>query len=209
MARELHDTFLQTIHGSKMVVDDAIEKPSDIENMHHVLRRLSVWLNRAMQEGRAALRSLRESTSERNDLREAFRRVTEATWIPGSMSVSLSVIGDARETHPIIRDEIHRLGLEAIRNAAQHFHANRLDIEQRYGHDLTLRISDNGIGVDPTMPSQGREGHYGLQGMRERAGRIGGKLALVSTTKSGTVITLVVPAELVYRTRRRSSVAAL
>lgn len=204
MARELHDTFIQTIQGSKMVVDDALENSIDAARMHRALTKLAAWLERAIHESRAALNSLRESTSTRNDLREAFERVAEATWIPNSMSVNLSVIGDAREMHPIIRDEIYHIGFEAIRNAAQHSRASRLDIELRYAHDLVLQISDNGIGVDPTTQDLRKEGHYGLQGMRERAGRIGGKLTMLSTVKSGTIITLAVPAELVYRTERRS-----
>lgn len=204
MARELHDTFVQTIHGSKMVVDDALEKPSDAAGMHSALIKLAVWLERAIHESRAALNSLRESTSERNDLRVAFQRVTESRFIPRSMAVNLSVVGEAREMHPIVRDEIYRIGYEAIHNAAQHSRASRLDIEVRYNGDFTLRVKDNGIGIDPAMLDRGKEGHFGLQGMRERAGRIGGKLTLVSNINAGTVITLVVPARVVYRSANES-----
>lgn len=67
IARELHETFIQTIQGSKLVVDDALEKPFDLEGMHRALTRLAVWLEQAIQEGRTALNSLHESTVERND----------------------------------------------------------------------------------------------------------------------------------------------
>jgi signal transduction histidine kinase len=66
-------------------------------------------------------------------------------------------------------------------------------VELIYAHDLTLRVSDNGIGIDPAIADKGKDGHFGLQGMRERAARIGGNLTLGSSSSSGTEIKLVVP----------------
>jgi signal transduction histidine kinase/streptogramin lyase len=199
MARDLHDTFLQTIQGSKLVADDALEPSTDPIRMRQAMEQLSVWLSRAMQEGRAALNSLRTSTVRTNDLAEALRRVTEDGLIPNSMAVTFSVIGDAREMHPIVRDEIYRIGYEAIRNACTHSGASRLEVELRYGDDLAVRVADNGIGIDPVIADTGKSGHFGLQGMRERADRIGGKLTVVSSANSGTEIKLVVPAGIVFR----------
>jgi signal transduction histidine kinase len=193
MARDLHDTFLQTIQGSKLVADDALESSTDPIRMRRAVEQLSVWLARAMQEGRAALNSLRTATTQTNDLGEALRRVTEDRLIPGSMAVAFSVVGDAREMHPIVRDEIYRIGYEAIRNACMHSGANRLEVELIYTNDLALRVHDNGTGIDPAIADRGKDGHYGLQGMRERAARIGGKLTLVSSSSSGTEIKLVIP----------------
>jgi signal transduction histidine kinase/ligand-binding sensor domain-containing protein len=193
MARDLHDTFLQTIQGSKLVADDALESSTDPIRMRRAVEQLSVWLARAMQEGRAALNSLRTATTQTNDLGEALRRVTEDRLIPGSMAVAFSVVGDAREMHPIVRDEIYRIGYEAIRNACMHSGANRLEVELIYTNDLALRVHDNGTGIDPAIADRGKDGHFGLQGMRERAARIGGKLTLVSSSSSGTEIKLVVP----------------
>jgi signal transduction histidine kinase len=68
-----------------------------------------------------------------------------------------------------------------------------------YGHDLTLRISENGIGIDAAVIETGREGHFGLRGMRERAERIGAKFLLVSGPNRGTAITLIVPGRIVFR----------
>jgi signal transduction histidine kinase len=109
------------------------------------------------------------------------------------MAVTLSVVGDVREMHPMIRDEVYRIGYEAIRNACLHSRASRLDLELKYGRDLMLRVSDNGIGIDPAVLDLGKDGHFGLQGMRERAGRIGGKLTMVSNLNTGTVVTIVIP----------------
>lgn len=192
MARDLHDTFLQTIQGSKLVADHALKPSTDPIRMRGALEQLSVWLGRATQEGRAALNSLRTATTQTNDLAEALRRVTTDDLVPSSMAVTFTVVGDAGEMHPIVRDEIYRIGYEAIRNACMHSGASQLEVELRYASDLTLRVSDNGVGIDPGVADKGKDGHFGLQGMRERTARIGGHLTLASSSTSGTEIKLVV-----------------
>jgi signal transduction histidine kinase len=199
MARDLHDTFLQTIQGSKLVADHALKPSTEPIRMRRALEQLSVWLGQAAQEGRAALNSLRTATTQTNDLAEALRRVTEDGLIPSSMAVTFSVVGDAREMHPIVRDEIYRIGYEAIRNACMHSGASQLEVELRYAHDLVLRVSDNGTGIDPDVADRGKDGHFGLQGMRERTARIGGNLTLGSSSNSGTEIKLVVPGDIIFR----------
>ena len=199
MARDLHDTFLQTIEGSKLVADDALDHLTDAGHLRRAMGQLSVWLGQATQEGRAALNSLRTATTQTNDLAGGLRRVTEDDLMPSSMAVSFFVIGDAKEMHPIVRDEIYRIGYEALRNACMHSRASRLEVELKYSHDLTLRVSDNGTGIDPAIADRGRDGHFGLQGMRERAARIGGKLTLGSSSSSGTEIKLTVPGGIIFR----------
>jgi signal transduction histidine kinase len=199
IARELHDTFLQTIHGSKLVADDALDHSADLARMRRAMEQLSVWLARATEEGRAALNSLRSSTTQRNDLAEAFRRAIEECRIQNCMAPSFSVVGQATEMHPIVRDEVYRIGYEAVRNASAHSHATQLHVELTYAADLVLRVTDNGVGIDPAVADRGKEGHFGLQGMRERASRIASKLTVASSANSGTEIKLVVPGRIIYR----------
>jgi signal transduction histidine kinase len=199
ITRELHDTFLQTIQGSKLVADDALEEPGDPVRMRRAMEQLSAWLGQATKEGRAALNSLRASTTLRNDLAEAFERATEECRMQSAVEVSFSVVGDARDMHPIIRDEVYRIGYEAIHNAYTHSGASQLEVELRYANDLALRVSDNGTGIDPAIADRGKDGHFGLQGMRERAARIGGKLTLASSSNSGTEIKLTVPGGIIFR----------
>jgi signal transduction histidine kinase len=199
MARELHDTFVQTIQGSKLVADDALDRPDDPIQMRHTIEQLSIWLGQAVQEGRAALNSLRNSATKTNDLAAALRRASEVGVVPSSMAVNFTVIGDPGEMHPIVRDEIYRIGYEAIRNACMHSGASKLEIEIRYAEDLVLRVRDNGTGIDPDVADKGKEGHFGLSGMRERAERIGGKLTISSSAQLGTEITLDVPGDIIFR----------
>ena len=115
------------------------------------------------------------------------------------MQVTFSVAGDAVDMHPVVRDEVYRIGYEAIRNACLHSSATQLEVELRYAQELTLRVCDNGVGIDRAIADKGRDGHFGLQGMRERAARIDGTLAL-TTSPSGTEIKLIVPGGIVFQT---------
>jgi signal transduction histidine kinase/ligand-binding sensor domain-containing protein len=205
VAREIHDTFLQTVQGSKMVADHALKNSADHARAVRALEQLSTWLAQATEEGRAALISLRSSTTEKNDLAEAFRRAIDECGRGSSVEISFSVNGNFRELHPVVRDEVYRIGYEAVRNSCAHSGAERLEITLAYTHDLTLRISDNGVGIDSEVIEKGKEGHFGLRGMKERAERIGGKLTLVSSPDTGTTIMLVVNGRIAFRTEHPTS----
>jgi signal transduction histidine kinase/ligand-binding sensor domain-containing protein len=203
MARELHDTFLQTVQGSKMVADDALDPASDETRMRHALEKLSVWLGQAVTEGRAALHSLRVSTMERNHLAEFLERTAKVQSERSPLSVAFTVIGDARDLHPIMRDEVAKIAEEAIRNAALHSKASQLRIELRYANDLYLDLKDNGLGIDPNVMNAGKPGHFGLQGMKERSARIGASITITSNSNAGTEIALRVPGKVIYRNEGR------
>ncbi|HEV7767165.1 MAG TPA: two-component regulator propeller domain-containing protein [Thermoanaerobaculia bacterium] len=200
IARELHDTLLQTIQASKMVANEVLTRSDDPVQTRRGIERLSGWLDQAVQEGRAALNSLRTSTTQENDLARAFRQVAENCEKPDSMEISLSVVGSARDMHPIVRDEIYRIGYEAIRNACTHSNATKLDIELRYEKELTLRVRDNGVGMAADTVESGKDGHYGLPGMRERADHIGATFTIVSAS-SGTEVTVIIPESVVFLKR--------
>jgi signal transduction histidine kinase len=143
--------------------------------------------------------ALRVSTREKNDLAEALRRAIEDCRRQGSLEASLSITGDSREMHPVVRDEVYRITYEAIRNACRHSGGSHLEVGLTYSSDLAIRVSDNGVGIDAAFASDGREGHFGLQGMRERAARIGARLTVVSSAGTGTEIVLIVPGRVVFR----------
>jgi signal transduction histidine kinase/ligand-binding sensor domain-containing protein len=199
LAREIHDTLVQTIQGSKMVADDALDEATDFPRMRQAMERLSVWLGQATEEGRAALNSLRTSTIQTNDLAESLRRALNECRIQGFPETVFVAEGKPTHMHPIVRDEIYRIGYEAIRNACQHSEATRLEVHLSYSRDLNLRITDNGKGIAAAVVVQGKDGHYGLQGMRERAVRISGNLSVETSPDTGTTIELIVPGRIVFR----------
>ena len=199
MARDLHDTLLQTVQGSKMVADTALDRPGDATALARALKQVSAWLGQAGEEGRATVNALRTATTESNNLAEAFQRAVEDCQHQGAIAAFLTVTGEAREMHPVVRDELYRIGFEAIRNARTHSRASRLDIALSYGHDLTLRVADDGVGMELTMAERGKEGHFGLRGMRERAARIGANLSVTSKPGTGTAIVVTVPGRVIFR----------
>ena len=114
------------------------------------------------------------------------------------MTFALTVKGTAREMHPIVRDEVYRIGDEAMRNACSHSRGTELNVELTYARDLTVVVRDNGRGFDEERVAKGKDGHFGVRGMRERAERIGAKLHFDST-RSGTHVELIVPGKLTFR----------
>ena len=108
--------------------------------------------------------------------------------------------------HPVVRDEIYRIGYEAIRNACVHSKASQLQVGLKYGQDLVVSVGDNGVGIPESIINGGTDGHYGLQGMRERASRIGGKLRIVSSVDSGTEVSLLVPGGVAFRGTRSTGI---
>jgi signal transduction histidine kinase/ligand-binding sensor domain-containing protein len=198
LARELHDTLLQTIQGSKMIVDDLLDPSAASRRPREVMGRLSNALAQASLELRTALNSLRNSTAAGNDLEEALRRAGEDCASRGLMNIEFVVEGTARHMYPIVRDEIYRIGHEAIRNACQHSGADHIEVRLSYGQDLVFSVHDSGRGIDPEVASHGKNDHFGLQGMRERAERAGGRLTFSTSPHSGTRLVLMIPGNKVF-----------
>jgi signal transduction histidine kinase len=198
LARDLHDTLIQTIQGGKLVADHAREAVQDMARMRATIDLLSDWLGKAIIEGRAVLASLRVSTIEENDLVQALRRAADACRINNRIDIAFSVRGESRKMHPIGRDEVFHIGHEAIQNACAHSAGAHVTIEVEYGRDLRLRVTDDGRGMDEATLQFGKPGHFGLHGMRERAQRIGAKLMLASS-QNGTEVVLLVPGKVLFK----------
>ena len=212
IARELHDTLLQSFHGLLLQFQTAAyllpERPADARAQ---LDGAIVHAAKAITEGRDAVQGLRASTLERNDLAMAIRTLGDAlessASAPTPPEFSVGVEGETRELHPIVRDEIYKIASEALRNAFRHAEAGRVEVEIRYDDEqFRLRVRDDGRGIDPeVLANQGLEGHYGLRGMPERAALIGGELAVWSEVGTGTEVELRVPARSVYAKPSRRS----
>ena len=99
----------------------------------------------------------------------------------------------------MLRDEVYRIGREALVNAFRHSRAKSIEIELEYAASrLRVLVRDNGCGIDPQTLQSGREGHWGLPGMRERAERIGAKLHVWSSPAAGTEVELFVPSHVAF-----------
>src|SRR5260370_30277050 len=134
-------------------------------------------MRRVIEEGSNAVRGLRPLDGRSDDLEEAFSRLRED--LAPKQGVDYRVIrqGLARPLETLIRDEVYRIGREAVVNAFQHSGANRIEVELDFGaKGLTIAVRDDGRGIDPQLLQSGREGHWVLTGMRERASKIGENL---------------------------------
>jgi signal transduction histidine kinase len=207
IARDLHDTLLQSFHGLLLRLQAVTtllpERPEEAQ------KTLEGALDRAEQaitEGRDAVRGLRSSTELTNDLASAINTSGEELATgetnPYHAVFHVGVEGAWREFHPISRDEVYRIAVEAMRNAFKHAQAQRIEVEIQYQErQFRLRVRDDGKGIDGKFVNEdGGVGHYGLRGMRERANLLGGKLTVRSEPGSGTELELSVPATNVYAT---------
>ncbi len=209
IARDLHDTLLQSFQGvllkfhavTYLLSDRPAEAGRTLETVIEEARQ-------AVNEGRDAVQALRSSTLVTNDLALAIGALGEelaaepAALPPGAKSPEfrVTVEGVSRDLAPLIRDDFHRIAREAVRNAFRHANASRIEVEIRYDRrQLRLRVLDNGKGIDPKVLSEGgRPSHFGLPGMHERAKSAGGKLAVWSEADSGAEIELTIPAAIAY-----------
>lgn len=204
IARELHDTLLQSFHGLLLRFQTALDMLPDRPNdARQVLASTIDQAAEAITEGRDAVQGLRTSATETNDLADALRALgTElASEHGGAESLRIEVQGIPRALHPIVRDETFRIAGEALRNAYGHAGARQIEVEISYGdRQLRVRVRDDGKGIDPeVLRAGGRSGHFGLRGMRERAQLVGGRLAVWSGLDSGTEVELSVPGPHAYR----------
>jgi signal transduction histidine kinase len=207
IARELHDTLLQSFHGvmfgfqaaANILPDRPLEAKQRLET---ALRQGA----HALCEGRDAVQGLRASTTVSNDLAVALGTLGEElalaqtedahTEAPG---LGVTIQGTPRDLRPIIRDDIYRIGSEALRNAFRHARARRIEVEIRYeDRHFHLRVRDDGRGIDGTALDAERITHFGLGGMRERAELIGAQLKVWSEARMGTEVALTIPAAVVY-----------
>jgi signal transduction histidine kinase len=201
IARDLHDTLLQSFQGLLMrfqAVSNELAEGELKQELDEAIDRATG----AITEGRDAVQGLRSSVVERNDLAAALGTLGKELAAPASQppEFTMQVEGAAHDLHPILRDEVYRVAGEALRNAFRHADAGRIEVEIRYDERVfRLRVRDDGKGIDPNLlADDGRAGHFGLRGMRERAKRVGGKLTVWSELGSGTEVELRVPASHAY-----------
>jgi signal transduction histidine kinase/ligand-binding sensor domain-containing protein len=201
LARDLHDTLLQGFQGLMLRLQAIGESLPEGEIKEELERALDRG-DQVVTESRKAVHDLRLSTVLTNDLARAVRTVGDELSSEGSATFALTVEGETRELHPIVRDEVYRITREGLRNAFSHARAKNIEVEIIYGEQLfQLRIRDNGEGIAAAVLEKGRPGHYGLPGIRERAAEIGAKLDIWSGAGTGTEIDLSIGGSTAYGKR--------
>ncbi|HET9787929.1 MAG TPA: ATP-binding protein, partial [Pyrinomonadaceae bacterium] len=203
IARDLHDTLLQSVQGL-ILKFHAVSKqiPPDLP-AHDALEKTLDHADQVLAEGRDSIRNLRVDSASLSDLPAAFRSVAEQTPQGREATFKTVVEGRVRDLHPLVLEECYRIGREAIINALTHSEGQNVEAEIAYdSRQFRLRVRDDGRGIEPKiLEAGGRSGHWGLQGMRERAEKIGGQLSFWSRPETGTEVELTVPGTTAYQAR--------
>lgn len=203
IARDLHDTLLQRFHGLLLQFQAAFNLlPDRPRESKQVLAGAIDQVAEAITEGRDTVQGLRTSTLETNNLADALRVLAEdlANESGHAAAARVEVLGTPQGLHPLVRDETFRIAGEALRNAFRHADAKQIDVEICYdAQRLRVRVRDDGKGIAPeVLRTGGKEGHFGLGGMRERAELVGAKLTVRSVIGGGTELDFSVPGTQAY-----------
>jgi len=199
IAQELHDTLLQGFLALSLQLHDAVDRLPDDVAAKARFRDLARLCERALQEGRQAVQGLRAPMPPHRSLGHALANIPVELGLPSGVDFRVVVEGKQQILKTTMRDEIYRIGREAVVNAYRHARAGSIEIAIEYrSSELRLAVRDNGCGIERETLQPGKNGHWGIQGMRERAERIGARLRIMSRVALGTEVELSVPARLAF-----------
>lgn len=208
IAQELHDTLLQGVLSASLQLDVAEDQLPEDSPAKPLLKRVLQLMAKVTEEGRNALRGLRTTEAENRSLELAFSRVRQEYGLNEQISYRVITNNVARPLRPLIRDEVYRIGREALANAFLHAEANSIEVEVEYASRyLRVLVRDDGRGIDAHVLHSGREGHWGLSGMRERSEGIGASLKLRSRIGAGTEVELTVPSTIAFENDSRGPIS--
>jgi signal transduction histidine kinase/ligand-binding sensor domain-containing protein len=199
IARELHDTLLQGFISASLHLHVAAESMPPKSPIQGSLQSVLQMMEKVIEEGRNAVKGLRTFHGARRGLEQMFRELISELGAEETAGYSVVVEGELRSLRPAVYEEVWRIGREAVINAWRHSQANQITVRFEYSASrLTLSVVDDGRGMDATMSTRGRPEHWGLQGMRERASRMGARLHIESRIGQGTRVVLTIPAAIAF-----------
>jgi signal transduction histidine kinase/ligand-binding sensor domain-containing protein len=201
IARELHDTFLQAVHGLVLRFHVAVQRIPSTHPARTSMERALDYADEVIVEGRDRVTQLRALEYQKALLEDSLRLMAQKLDPDNRVTFKLKVEGTHLELDSVAGDEVLHLAQEAMTNAFCHARASHIDIGVAYERKrLRLSVVDDGIGFDvDTIAKKRATGHWGLEGMRERAANLRAKLAISSRPGAGTALELVVPGAIAYR----------
>jgi signal transduction histidine kinase len=202
IARELHDTLLQSVQALtlrfQLAVDDLPEKAPARPALEEAIDRA----DEAIAEGRDRVRGLR--SLQDSDIERVIEGLIRQQAFDPGVEIAVTTTGAARPLDPLSQDEVTRIAGEAIFNIWRHACAKRVAIDIAHGADFSVRFADDGVGIAPEVADRlEKEGHFGLSGMRERARKLRGGIAVRRLPEGGTDVMLTVPGSIAYKAGKR------
>lgn len=194
LAAEIHDTIAQGLTGIIAQLQVVAGAP-DLTTARTHLDRASALARHSLGEARRSVQNLAPVALEHDGLPEALKN-TVAEWGERTgVRAEFTVTGTTEQLHDEVSATLLRIAQEALSNAARHARATRVGVTLSFlGDEVILDIRDDGQGFDPlALPERTDAGGFGLDGMRARAERIAGSLAVESEPGHGTALSARVP----------------
>ena len=200
IARELHDTLLQSTQGLILLFQGFAGRLKQPDPMRREMESALDQADELLNEARDRVVDLRTTALE-SDVAPAIARAGEELFAGSAVAFGIIVTGAPRRLFSSVADDVYRIAREALTNAARHSQASVVEVEIAYDvTDFRLRVRDNGKGLEPSVQTAGRRArHCGLQGMRERAQKMGRVFNLWAKDRAGIEIELIVPAGVAYQ----------
>jgi len=209
IARELHDTLFQGFLGASLLLQATVDQTPADSPTKSTLNRALHLMHRGIDEGRAALQELRPPADASPSLEESLYCLWDELT-PGGAQFRILVEGQAKTLNPAIQEQIYLIAREALLNALRHSGATAIEAEIEYSHRrFRVIVRDNGCGIDPKFIQVGRDLHWGLSGMRERAAGVGAQLRIWSRPGAGTEVEIAVPTHNVSNAHAQFSSASI
>ena len=199
IARNLHDTILQSYAGVALQLDAAAQE-IPLSPLRTRLASAITQLDQFAAEARRSVWNLRSSTLTGSNLSQTLPDLVELLLAGTAVSYTNRLEGIPRPCLADVEEALLRVTQEAILNALRHAQARSVVVELHYGREsVTLRVQDDGVGFDPESALRHPRGHWGLIGMQERMERVHGKITFASRLGMGTEVTATVPSRLSFR----------
>lgn len=190
LARELHDTLAHTLSGLAVQLDalETVAQPLS-PKAERMLEHALVTTREGLNETRRALQDLRATPLEDMGLALALKSLAQSSADLWELPLALDIQEDVGTLSPEVEQAYYRVAQEALDNIARHAEAHAAALSlTRAGSRLTLTVRDDGRGI--ASGADFGDNHFGIQGMRERAALIGGKLEIEAYPGQGTTLRL-------------------
>jgi signal transduction histidine kinase/ligand-binding sensor domain-containing protein len=200
IARTLHDTFLQSLHGLVLRFQSIKASLPKNDTVHQQIDAALDLADAVIDEGRDQIMDLRILPGN-SDFHLSLEMAGREACAQHSVAFSLRQQGTLRALQAGAQEELYAIAKEAITNALRHSGSGEIAVELTYGETIfILAVRDYGKGIDEEIVQAGmRAGHWGMVGMQERARRIGGSLQMRSAANEGTTIVVTMRAGLAYQ----------
>jgi signal transduction histidine kinase len=194
IARELHDTLLQGLLSASLQLQVAEGWLPPDSPAKPLLSRVRTLMRKGIVEGRAVLQGLRSAEIPTTTLDQALSDFQDELTPSDRARLRIVKMGRPRFQEPAVLHQVYLIAREAILNSLRHSLASKIEVEVQYSpRKLRVVVRDNGSGIDPKRLNSGRDFHWGLTVMRERAANVGARLRIWTKPNAGTEVVLSLP----------------